>query len=210
MASRNCDRSTVFYRDGNDSIEEVAEGGWWDKTRAGRLARKTGSLMARSLPSVSAHGGLTRYLEEIRQFPMLEPEQEYMLAKRWQEHDDPEAAHRAGHVAPAARRAHRHGLSRLRPADRRGHLGGQRRPDAGGQALRSRQGLPARHLRHVVDPRLDPGVHPALVEPGEDGHHGGAEEALLQPAQGQGSDPGAGGGRPHAPTRSSRSPPSSA
>ncbi|MBM3543435.1 MAG: RNA polymerase sigma factor RpoH [Alphaproteobacteria bacterium] len=49
--------------------------------------------MARSLPSVSAHGGLTRYLEEIRQFPMLEPQQEYMLAKRWREHEDRDAAH---------------------------------------------------------------------------------------------------------------------
>ena len=39
------------------------------------------------------HGGLTRYLEEIRKFPMLEPEQEYMLAKRWQEHGDRDAAH---------------------------------------------------------------------------------------------------------------------
>ncbi len=47
----------------------------------------------RSLPSVSAHGGLTRYLEEIRQFPMLEPQEEYMLAKSWREHGDRDAAH---------------------------------------------------------------------------------------------------------------------
>ena len=50
--------------------------------------------MAQSLPSVGAHGGLTRYLEEIRQFPMLEPQEEYMLAKRWREHGDRDAAHR--------------------------------------------------------------------------------------------------------------------
>jgi RNA polymerase sigma-32 factor len=50
-------------------------------------------MAARSLPSVGAHGGLTRYLEEIRQFPMLEPQQEYMLAKSWREHDDRDAAH---------------------------------------------------------------------------------------------------------------------
>jgi RNA polymerase sigma-32 factor len=51
--------------------------------------------MARSsaLPIVTAEGGLTRYLEEIRRFPMLEPQQEYMLAKRWREHGDREAAH---------------------------------------------------------------------------------------------------------------------
>ena len=51
--------------------------------------------MARStLPSITAgEGGLNRYLDEIRQFPMLEPQQEYMLAKRYQEHDDRGAAH---------------------------------------------------------------------------------------------------------------------
>jgi RNA polymerase sigma-32 factor len=50
-------------------------------------------MAAKALPSVSAHGGLTRYLEEIRQFPMLEPQQEYMLAKSWREHGDRDAAH---------------------------------------------------------------------------------------------------------------------
>ncbi|QKP78724.1 RNA polymerase sigma factor RpoH [Methyloligella sp. GL2] len=56
-------------------------------------ARAGRTLSTRSLPSVSAHGGLTRYLEEIRQFPMLEPQQEYMLAKSWREHGDRDAAH---------------------------------------------------------------------------------------------------------------------
>ena len=50
-------------------------------------------MAARSLPSVGVHGGLTRYLEEIRQFPMLEPQQEFMLAKSWREHGDRDAAH---------------------------------------------------------------------------------------------------------------------
>src|SRR5438132_12147451 len=45
-----------------------------------------------SVPSLSSEGNLTRYLQEIRKFPMLEPEQEYMLAKRWKEHEDPQAA----------------------------------------------------------------------------------------------------------------------
>ncbi|MBU6156131.1 MAG: RNA polymerase sigma factor RpoH [Alphaproteobacteria bacterium] len=39
-------------------------------------------------------GGLSRYLTEIRNFPMLEPEEEYMLAKRWREHEDSSAAHK--------------------------------------------------------------------------------------------------------------------
>ena len=47
-----------------------------------------------ALPAVTAEGGLSRYLEEIRKFPMLEPDEEYMLAKRWREHEDAEAAHR--------------------------------------------------------------------------------------------------------------------
>jgi len=47
----------------------------------------------RTLPALSSDSGLSRYLGEIRKFPMLEPDQEFMLAKRWQEHEDPEAAH---------------------------------------------------------------------------------------------------------------------
>src|SRR6267378_7240188 len=43
---------------------------------------------------VSAESGLTHYIEEIRRVPMLEPHEEYMLAKRWREHDDHEAAHK--------------------------------------------------------------------------------------------------------------------
>ena len=49
--------------------------------------------MARALPIVS-EGGLARYLAEIRKFPLLDPQEEYMLAKRWREHQDTEAAHR--------------------------------------------------------------------------------------------------------------------
>ncbi|KAB0678034.1 RNA polymerase sigma factor RpoH [Aureimonas leprariae] len=48
-----------------------------------------------NLPSIaSGEGGLSRYLEEIRRFPMLEPQEEYMLAKRYAEHDDRQAAHK--------------------------------------------------------------------------------------------------------------------
>ena len=51
--------------------------------------------MAQSLPSiVSGEGGLSRYLEEIRRFPMLQPQEEYMLAKRFLEHSDTSAAHK--------------------------------------------------------------------------------------------------------------------
>jgi RNA polymerase sigma-32 factor len=52
--------------------------------------------MARTaaLPILTAESGLTRYLEEIRRFPMLEPQDEFMLAKRWREHGDRDAAHK--------------------------------------------------------------------------------------------------------------------
>jgi RNA polymerase sigma-32 factor len=49
---------------------------------------------AASLPILSAEAGLSRYLDEIRKFPMLQPQEEYMLAKRWREHGDSKAAHR--------------------------------------------------------------------------------------------------------------------
>jgi RNA polymerase sigma-32 factor len=57
---------------------------------------KEGAVMARAatLPILTAEGGLSRYLEEIRRFPMLEPQEEYMLAKRWREHGDRNAAHK--------------------------------------------------------------------------------------------------------------------
>jgi RNA polymerase sigma-32 factor len=45
-----------------------------------------------NLPILSSEGGLSRYLQEIRKFPMLEPDEEYMLAKRYKEHEDPGSA----------------------------------------------------------------------------------------------------------------------
>src|ERR1700687_4543966 len=53
-------------------------------------------VMARNaaLPILTAERGLTHYLEEIRRFPMLERQEEYMLAKRWREHGDRDAAHK--------------------------------------------------------------------------------------------------------------------
>ena len=47
-----------------------------------------------NLPILTPEGNLTRYLQDIRKFPMLEKQEEYMLAKRWREHDDIDAAHR--------------------------------------------------------------------------------------------------------------------
>jgi RNA polymerase sigma-32 factor len=47
-----------------------------------------------TLPILTAESGLSRYLDEIRRFPMLEPQEEYMLAKSWREHGDRTAAHK--------------------------------------------------------------------------------------------------------------------
>lgn len=68
-----------------------------------------------ALPILSGDRGLARYLNEIRQFPLLEPQQEYTLAKRWREHDDREAARQliTSHlrlVAKLAMRNRRYGL----------------------------------------------------------------------------------------------------
>jgi len=52
-------------------------------------------MAARSaMPAISPEGSLSQYLDQIRKFPMLEPEEEYMLAKRWTEHEDMNAAHK--------------------------------------------------------------------------------------------------------------------
>ncbi|MEL6644119.1 MAG: RNA polymerase sigma factor RpoH [Pseudomonadota bacterium] len=58
-----------------------------------------------NLPAPSPEQGLNRYLQEIRKFPMLEPEEEYMLAKRWVEQEDTEAAHKmvTSHLRLAAK-----------------------------------------------------------------------------------------------------------
>jgi RNA polymerase sigma-32 factor len=58
-----------------------------------------------NLPAPSPEQGLNRYLQEIRKFPMLEPEEEYMLAKRWVEQEDRESAHKlvTSHLRLAAK-----------------------------------------------------------------------------------------------------------
>ena len=59
----------------------------------------------KNLPAPSPEQGLNRYMQDIRKFPLLEPEEEYMLAKRWVDHEDTEAAHRmvTSHLRLAAK-----------------------------------------------------------------------------------------------------------
>ena len=58
-----------------------------------------------NLPAPSPEQGLNRYMQEIRKFPMLEPEEEFMLAKRWVDHEDSGAAHKlvTSHLRLAAK-----------------------------------------------------------------------------------------------------------
>ncbi len=124
-----------------------------------------------NLPAPSPEQGLNRYLQEIRKFPMLEPEEEYMLAKRWVEDGDTAAAHKmvTSHLRLAAKIAmgyRGYGLPQAEVISE-ANVG----PDAGGQEIRPRKGLPPCHLCDVVDPRLDPGICPAVVVDGETGHH---------------------------------------
>jgi RNA polymerase sigma-32 factor len=88
-----------------------------------------------NLPAPSPEQGLNRYLQEIRKFPLLEPEEEYMLAKRWVDHEDASAAHKmvTSHLRLAAKIAM--GYRGYGLAAGRGDLGSQRRSDAGGQAV---------------------------------------------------------------------------
>ena len=79
----------------HDSSQGDAPGGEAKDGGAAPKKRKTKTMATRALPSVpTPEGNLARYLQEIRKFPMLEPQEEYMLAKRWREHGDTEAAHK--------------------------------------------------------------------------------------------------------------------
>jgi len=123
---------------------------------------------AADLPIPTAQSGLTKYLRRIRRFPMLEPQEEYRLAKRWRERGESDAAHRlvTSHLrlVPGSPWA-----TAVMVCDRRGRLGRKCGTHAGGQALRAGAGIPARHLCNVVDQGGDPAIHPALMVAGQDG-----------------------------------------
>ena len=65
-----------------------------EEKTADQLALPTPRVTGQTLPSPGDEGGLAAYLQKIRQFPILSAEEEYMLAKRWREHADVEAAHK--------------------------------------------------------------------------------------------------------------------
>ena len=139
--------------------------------------------MAQNLPSIlGGDGGLTRYLEEIRRFPMLEPQEEYMLAKRYLEHADPKAAHKlvTSHlrlVAKIAMGYRGYGLP-IGEVISEGNVGLM-------QAVKRFE--PERGFRLATYAMwwikaFDPGICLALMEPGQDGHDCQPEASVLQPA----------------------------
>ena len=95
---------------------------------------KTMTARKQSLPALSPDGNLSRYLEQIRAFPMLEPKQEFMLAKSWKDRGDVDAAHQlvTSHLRLVAKIAMGY---RIWPACRRPDFRGQSRHDACGQEI---------------------------------------------------------------------------
>src|SRR5271156_2176821 len=102
--------------------------------------------MARNpaLPILTAEPGLTHYLEEIRRFPMLERQEEYMLAKRWREHGDRAAAHKlvTSHLRLVTRIAR----------DYRGYGSDLHEPAARWRCLAQRRDPRGRRFRRVARP----------------------------------------------------------
>ena len=150
---------------------------------------------AATVAILTAESGLTHYFEEIRRFPMLERQEEYMLAKRWREHGDREAAHKlvTSHlrlVAKIAMGYRGYGLP-ISEVISEGNVGLMQAV----KRFEPEKGFRFATYADVVDQGRHPGVHPAFVVAGEDGHDRQPEEAVLQPAQGQEQDLGAGGGR---------------
>ena len=142
-------------------------------------------MSSRGLPALSGEAGLSRYLTEIRKFPLLSPEDEYMFAKRWKEHEDPEAARRlvTSHlrlVAKIAMGYRGYGLpvSEIVSEGNVGLMQAVKRfdPDKGFRLATYAMWWIRASIQEYV---LRSWSH------GEDGHHRGAEEAVLQSAQGQ-------------------------
>jgi RNA polymerase sigma-32 factor len=145
--------------------------------------------MARTatLPILNGESGLSRYLAEIRKFPMLEPQQEYMLAKRLREHDDRDAAHQlvTSHLRLVAKiamgyRGYGLPISEVVSEGNVGLMQAVKRfePEKGFRL--------ATYAMWWIKASIQ--VHPAFLVARENGHHREPEEAVLQPAQGQEQD----------------------
>ncbi len=119
-----------------------------------------------TVPNLDPSSNLTRYLQEIRKFPVLAAEEEFMLAKRWREHDDVDAAHRlvTSHLRLVAKiamgyRGYGLPLGELISEGNVGMMQAVKRFDPD-------PGFPTCHLCHVVNTGGHSGVHSALVVAG--------------------------------------------
>jgi RNA polymerase sigma-32 factor len=152
-----------------------------------------------NLPAPSPEQGLNRYMQEIRKFPLLEPEEEYMLAKRWVDHQDTEAAHRMVTSHLRSGRQDRHGLSRLWPAAGRGDIS---EANVGlMQAVKRFDPEKGFRLATYAMWWIRASIQEYILRswsPGEAGHHIRPEKAVLQSSQGQGQGRRSGGRRPAA------------
>ena len=132
-----------------------------------------------NLPAPTPEGGLSRYMQEIRKFPMLDPEEEYMLAKRWVEEQDTQAAHKmvTSHLRLAAKIAmgyRGYGLPQAEVISEAnvGLMQAVKRFDP-------EKGVPFGNLCHVVDPREHSGIYPAQLVLGKDGNNQRTEKVVL-------------------------------
>ena len=146
--------------------------------------------MAASLPIIAGESGLARYLQEIKRFPMLEPQEEFMLAKAWREHGDREAAHKlvTSHlrlVAKIAMGYRGYGLP-IGEVISEGNVGLM-------QAVKRFEPDKGFKLATYAMWRIRAS---ALLVARQDENDGEPEEAVLQPAQGQEPDFRARRGRP--------------
>ena len=162
--------------------------------------------MASNVSTMAPDASLTRYMQEIRKYPMLAHEEEERLARAWRDNGDHKAAHTLVNshlrlVAKIAMGYRGYGLpvGELISEGNVGMMQAVKRFDPGSR-------LPPLHLRDVVDPRRHPGIHPALLVAGQNGHHRGAEKAVLQPAPPERPDAGDRGRRSEARTGRPKSP----
>jgi RNA polymerase sigma-32 factor len=117
--------------------------------------------LASAVINLAPEGSLSRYLQEVRKFPMLSAEEEFVLSKQWRDQQDVDAAHRlvTSHlrlVAKIAMGYRGHGLP-VGELISEGNIGMMRAVTE----IRSGSRVSPGHLRHVVDSCRHPGIHPA-------------------------------------------------
>ena len=136
-------------------------------------------MASMTLPTVPVDGGLSKYFQEVWTFPILEKEEEYMLAKRYADSGDTDAAHQlvTSHLRLVAKIAMSYRGYGLPVSDlvSEGSIGLMKAV----KKIRSRTGFQAFNLCHVVDQGFDHRIRAAFVVHGQAWHHGGAKEAVF-------------------------------